>query len=113
MRERDRERESVGVCVSVCVFVSVRVCVCVSVCVWERKRECVGPDVKNVTLHVFDGLSPEVRAYLTQSIFQVVLQKSIPTQICQFVLYICDCKGQVDVFVGGVTSAKRLGNHFV
>ena len=46
--------------------------------------------------------------YLTQSVFQVVLQKSIPTQIRQLILYIRNSKGWVDRFVRGLTSAKRL-----
>ena len=35
-------------------------------------------------------------------------QKSIPTYIRQLILYICNREGQVDGFVGGLTSAKRL-----
>ena len=42
----------------------------------------------------------------------VVLPKSIPTQIRQLVLYISYSKGSVDVFVGDLTSAKRLNKHF-
>jgi len=34
--------------------------------------------------------------------------KSIPTQIRQLILYISNSKGEVDGFVGELTSAKRL-----
>ena len=47
-------------------------------------------------------------AHLTQSVLKVVSQKPIPTQICQLILYISNSKGQVDEFVGDLTSAKRL-----
>ena len=39
--------------------------------------------------------------------FKVVLQKSIPAQIRQLILYISNSKGQVDEFVGELTSAKN------
>jgi len=51
--------------------------------------------------------------YLAQSIFQVSFQKSIPTHICQLILYVDNRKGYVDEFVGELTSAKRLGKSFV
>ena len=38
----------------------------------------------------------------------VVLQKSIPTQIRQLVLYLSNSEKYVDGFVGKLTSAKRL-----
>ena len=41
-----------------------------------------------------------------------LLQKSIPTQICQLVLYIGNSKGQVVGFVEELTSEKRHVNHF-
>ena len=47
-------------------------------------------------------------SYLTQSVLKVVLQKAIPTQICQLILYISNSKGYADEFVGELTSAKRL-----
>ena len=49
------------------------------------------------------GLSHPVPAYLTQSVFKVVLQKSIPTRIRQLVIYISSCKGKVDDFVEELT----------
>ena len=49
---------------------------------------------------------------LIQSVFKVVLQKSIPTQIRQRVLYISNSKGYVDGFVEELPSAKRLYKHF-
>ena len=36
---------------------------------------------------------PSVQPYLTQSVFKVVLEKSIPTQIRQLILNIGDNKG--------------------
>ena len=45
---------------------------------------------------------------LSHSVFQVVLHKSIPTQVCQLILDISSSKEQVDGFVGELTSAKRL-----
>jgi len=41
----------------------------------------------------------QARPYLTQIGFKVVLQKSIPTQIRQLILYISNGKGQVGGFV--------------
>jgi len=35
----------------------------------------------------------QVRLYLTQSVFKVVLQKSIPPQIRQLILYVRNSKG--------------------
>ena len=54
-----------------------------------------------------------MRPYLTESVYQVVLQKSIPAQIRQLILYISNSKGYVDGFVGGVTSAKQLYKYFM
>ena len=45
--------------------------------------------------------------YLTQSVFKCVLQKSIPTQIRQPILYLSNSKRLVDGFVGGLPSGKR------
>ena len=45
--------------------------------------------------------------------FQSCLQKSIPAQIRQLILYISKSKGYVDGSVGKLTSAKRLFKHFV
>ena len=42
------------------------------------------------------------------SVLKVVLQKSIYTQIRQLVVYISHSRGQVEEFVGELTSAKRL-----
>ena len=40
-----------------------------------------------------------VEAYLTESAYKVALQKPIPAQICQLILYISNNKGWVDGFV--------------
>ena len=52
-------------------------------------------------------------SYLTQSVFKVVLQKSIPTQMRQLTLYTGNSGGYVDGFVGKLNSAKRLQKHLV
>ena len=51
--------------------------------------------------------------YLTQSVFQVVLQKSISAYIRQPILYMSNSKEQVDGFVRDFTSAKPLQKQFV
>ena len=45
-----------------------------------------------------------IKVCLTQDIFEVVSQKSIPTQICQLILYISNSRRYVDGFVGELTS---------
>ena len=47
-------------------------------------------------------------SHLTHSHFKVVLQKSIPAQICQLILYVCNSTGKVDRSVGKLTSTKRF-----
>ena len=52
---------------------------------------------------------------LTESVCKVVLQKSIPTQVRQLILYIRDklmdfCKGQVDGFLGESLLQKACKN---
>ena len=42
-------------------------------------------------------------SYLTQSVFKFVLQKSIPTQIRQLILYIRNSEEYVDDLVGELT----------
>ena len=46
-------------------------------------------------------------SYLKQSVFEVVLQKSTPTQICQLVLHYYWFKASADRFVWELTFAKR------
>ena len=43
--------------------------------------------------HVLLQRSANTEIYLTQCVFKVGLQKSIPTQIRQLILYISDIKG--------------------
>ena len=43
----------------------------------------------------------------------VVLQKSIPAQTSQLILYISNNGGHIDEFVGELTFAERLDKHFV
>ena len=49
--------------------------------------------------------------HLTQSVFEVVVQKSIQTQIRQLILYISRSTEQFDGFVRELTFAKRLCEH--
>ena len=49
----------------------------------------------------------------TQSVFKVVLQKSISTQIRQLILFYYLYKEQVDGFVRESTFAQRLYKHFL
>ena len=52
-------------------------------------------------------------SYLTESVYKVVVQKSIPAQIRQRTLYISTDQRYVDEFVWELTFAKRLQNHFL
>ena len=52
------------------------------------------------------------RTYLTQSVFKVALEKSIPTQIRQLILDISNSQRRVDGLVGK-TSAERLEKYYV
>ena len=49
----------------------------------------------------------------TQTVFEDVLQRLIPTQIRQLILYIRNSKGYFDGFVRELTSAKHLYKHFL
>ena len=51
-------------------------------------------------------------SYLTQSVYNVVLQKSNPTQMT-LILYISYNKGRVDGFVLELTSEERLYERFL
>ena len=63
-------------------------------------------------LHTFGELRIQFEylggMYLTQSVFQFVLRKSIPIHIRHLILYISKSKEYVDGFVVELTSAKRL-----
>ena len=52
-------------------------------------------------------------AYRTESVYKVVLQKSIPTQIRQLILYVSNNEGYVDEFVRELAFAERLSGHFL
>ena len=58
-------------------------------------------------------LVPPQPSYLTESVYKVVLQMSIPAQIRQRVLYISNDKGLVDEFARELTFAKQLYKHFL
>ena len=53
------------------------------------------------------------RSHLTESVHNVVLQKSIPAQIRQRILHMGNRKGYIDGFVRESTYAKRLDKHFL
>ena len=57
------------------------------------------------------ALAEAAGLHLTESVYKIVSQKSIPPQIRQLFLYISNNKGQVDGFVGELTFAKRLYEH--
>jgi hypothetical protein len=59
------------------------------------------------------GAFVQEQVHLTQSVFKVVLQTPIPTQIRQLILHISNSTGKVDGFVGGLAYAKRLSKYFV
>ena len=52
-------------------------------------------------------------SYLTESVYNVVLQQSIPAQIRQRILCISKNKGYADGFVRKLTFEKRLYEHFL
>ena len=54
-----------------------------------------------------------LKTYLKQSVFQIVLQKWISTQICQLILYVSDSAGKADGFVGELSFAQRPHEHFL
>ena len=64
------------------------------------------PHLHEFKLHLEHALGEG--SYLTQSVFEVILQKSISIRIRQLILYIRHSIGYVDGFVGNLTSAKRL-----
>ena len=51
--------------------------------------------------------------YLTESVCENVVQKSIPARISQLIFYVSIGKGQVDEFVRELTFAKRRYEHFL
>ena len=53
------------------------------------------------------------RTFPAQIVFEVALQKSIPTQIRQLILDMSNGDGKVDGFVWELTPAKRFQKHFV
>jgi len=48
------------------------------------------------------------RPYLTEKVFKVILQKSIPSQFRQIIFYISNSKGYVKKIVRKLTFSKRL-----
>jgi len=59
------------------------------------------------------GASTQPCIFISHSVFQVVLQKSITTKNRQLIIYISSYKGQVDGFLWKMTFAKRLSKRFV
>ena len=68
----------------------------------ERERECVCVGERKRERDCMRGRDR------TEDVFKVILQKSIPTQIRQLILYICNSEGKVDGLVGELTSAQQL-----
>ena len=62
----------------------------------SKEEQARGSETHVVPLHHF---------HLTQSVSKVVLQKHIPTQIRQLILYVSDSKDHG--FLGQLTSTKR------
>ena len=50
---------------------------------------------------------------LTESVHKVVLQKSIPAQICHLILHMGNNKGYVNGFVLELTLAEQIHKHFL
>ena len=50
----------------------------------------------------------EQQSRLTESVFEVVLQKSIPAQIRQLILFDINDKGYADGFVGELTFCESI-----
>ena len=57
--------------------------------------------------------TPKARSHLTESVYEVVLQKSFHAQIRQLMLHISNDKGYVDEFVRKLTFVKQLYKHFL
>ena len=53
------------------------------------------------------------RTVFTQNSYLVLLQKSVPAQMCQLFLDVRNNKRQVDGFVRELTFAKRFYQHFL
>ena len=53
------------------------------------------------------------RLYLAESVHIVFLQKSIPAQIRQLILYISNDKGEVDGYVRETTCSKQVYKSFL
>ena len=51
--------------------------------------------------------------YLTESVYTVVLQNSIPAQILQLILYMSNSEGEVNGFVRELIFANQLCKHFL
>ena len=62
---------------------------------------------------IFCGRKCSGQSYLSKGVYKVVMQKLIPAQLRQLILYIGNDKRQIDVFVGGLTLAKRYHKHFL
>jgi hypothetical protein len=54
------------------------------------------------------SLKYALQPYLSESVYRVVLQRSIPIQIRQLILYIRNIEGQVDGCMGELTSARKI-----
>ena len=57
--------------------------------------------------HSLSGTRYSQRSHFTESVYKVILQKSISVQIRQLILYVSHNKGLVDEFVRELTLAKQ------
>ena len=67
-------------------------------------REVQGGRLQGCKAH--NSLCIAARVHLTKSFLNVVLHKSILTQIRHLIFHVSESNGQVDGFVGELTSAK-------
>ena len=74
----------------------------------SEEEEVVNVRLRTPTIRLQKRNSNPPRSYLTETVYKVVLRKSIPAQIRQFILYISHDKGLVDEFVRELTVAKQL-----
>ena len=69
------------------------------------------PKINWADLNVWQKVT-DFQCYLTESVYNVVQQKSVPAQIREHIPQIGDNTGYVDRFVEELTFSKRLYKHF-
>ena len=84
--------------------------------IWSIVQYISVPEPLLKTCHVkLDGCvtCAGQKSYLTESMYAVVLKKSIPAQISQLILYYYWYKEEVDGFARELAFAKRVHEHFL